>query len=231
MTLNARDVIRETFQESLRRDPKQQRRWIVLVDGNPDQIRSVHRVCKELGVRVTMILDLIHVLEYLWRAAHGFHKDAPEPTEKWVTMYLIDLLSGRAEGLLARRLRRNAKDAGLTGNRRKSIDASARYLVKNTRLLHYDQASRDGLPIAAGVIEGACRYIVRDHLDRCSARWSLPGAEAVLRLRALVTNGDFDAYWAFHLQREYHRLHQTRYAGGKVPCPLPGPRPTLRRVK
>ncbi|MBN2191977.1 MAG: hypothetical protein JW751_04110 [Polyangiaceae bacterium] len=65
MTLNARDVIRETFQEALRRNPKQQRRWIVLVDGNPNQIRFVRRVCKELGVRVTMILDLIQFLEYL----------------------------------------------------------------------------------------------------------------------------------------------------------------------
>lgn len=231
VTLDARDVIREAFQEALRRDPERRRRWVVLVDGNPDQIRSVRRVGKELGVRVTIILDLIHVLEYLWRAAHALHKNAPEAAETWVTMCLIDLLSGRSGGFLARRLRRHAKDAGLTGDRRKGIDACARYLVKNTSLLHYDCALRDGLPIATGVIEGACRYIVRDRLDRCGARWSLRGAEAVLRLRALLTNGDFDAYWAFHLEREYHRVHQTRYAGGVAPCPLPGPRPTLRRVK
>ncbi len=231
VTLDARDVIRDAFQEALRRDPERRRRWVVLVDGNPDQIRSVRRVSQECGVRVTLVLDLIHVLEYLWRAAHAFHKDAPEAAETWVTMCLIDLLSGRSGGFLARRLRRQAQAAGLSGDRRKGVDACARYLVKNTSLLHYDRALRDGLPIATGVIEGARRYLVRHRLDRCGARWSLRGAEAVLRLRTLATNGDFDAYWAFHLEREYHRVHQSRYADGRVPCPLPRARPTFRRAR
>jgi hypothetical protein len=65
--------------------------------------------------------------------------------------------------------------------------------------MHYADALRDGLPIATGVIEGACRYLVKDRMDRTGARWSLTGAEAVLRLRAVRASGDFDAYWQFHL--------------------------------
>jgi hypothetical protein len=61
------------------------------------------------------------------------------------------------------------------------------------------------------VIEGAARHLVKDRMDITGARWSLAGAEAILRLRALVTNRDFDAYWAFHQQQEHHRVHWRRY--------------------
>jgi hypothetical protein len=64
------------------------------------------------------------------------------------------------------------------------IEAAATYSVNQTRELHYDRALADGLPIATGVIESACRYLVQDRMGRTSARGSLQGAEAVLRLRA-----------------------------------------------
>ena len=83
------------------------------------------------------------------------------------------------------------------------VDKACGYLADRTRtrLMHYAEALRDGLPIATGVIEGACRYLVKDRMDRTGARWSLTGAEAVLRLRAVRASGDFDAYWQFHLAR------------------------------
>jgi hypothetical protein len=77
--------------------------------------------------------------------------------------------------------------------------------------LGYDTALAAGWPIATGVIEGACRHLVKDRMDITGARWSLAGAEAILRLRALTANGDFDAYWAFHLRQEHHRVHWRRY--------------------
>ena len=89
---------------------------------------------------------------------------------------------------------------------------------------------RDGLPIATGVIEGA-RYLVKDRMDRTGARWSLTGAEAVLRLRAIRASGDFDEYWQFHLAREHERNHASRYEHGTKPDPLPKPKRRLRRVK
>jgi hypothetical protein len=98
----------------------------------------------------------------------------------------------------------------------------------------YAKALRRGFPIATGVVEGACRYLVKDRMDRTGARWSLAGAEAVLHLRALCTNGDFDEYWRFHLAQQHERNHRTRYASGTVPNPLPdvrSARPKLRRIK
>jgi hypothetical protein len=113
----------------------------------------------------------------------------------------------------------------------KPVERAAKYLIRNTDYLHYDRALAEGLPIATGVIEGACRYLVQDRMGRTGARWSLAGAEAVLRLRALRTSGDFDDYWLFHLAKEHERTHQSRYAEGKVPNPLPPSRPKLRLVK
>jgi hypothetical protein len=111
------------------------------------------------------------------------------------------------------------------------VEKAATYLVKHTRLLHYDRALADGLPIATGVIEGACRYLVQDRMGRTGARWSLTGAEAILRLRALRASGDFDDYWQFHLAKEHARTHASRYASGEIPNPLPPTRPRLRLVK
>ena len=74
-----------------------------------------------------------------------------------------------------------------------------------------------GFPIATGVIEGACRHLVKDRMDITGAKWRLASAEAVLRLRALRSSNDFDDYWKFHEAREYQRNHQALYKNCEVP--------------
>ena len=93
----------------------------------------------------------------------------------------------------------------------------ANYLLKYADFLHYDAYLAAGFPIATGVIEGACRHLVKDRMEVTGARWRLQGAEAVLRLRSLWVSGDFETYWRFHLEQEHKRHHTARYAGGKVP--------------
>lgn len=223
-------MIRQTFEEALRRDPDRRRRWVVLVDGNKDQIATIRAVAREFGVVVTLVLDLIHVLEYLWKASSCFHADGTKDAETWVEQRLIGLLDGQSAGYLAKGMRRNAAARGLAVEDRRAVDDCAGYLVNNRKLLHYDRALRDGLPIGTGVIEGACRYLVKDRMDRTGARWSLEGAEAGLRLRALCTNRDFDTYWAFHLEREHQRTHPSRYERGNVLSPVTASERRLRRV-
>ena len=79
-------------------------------------------------------------------------------------------------------------------------------------MLQYDEYLAAGYPIATGVIEGACRHLVNDRFGITGARWGLQGAEAILRLRALRSSGDFDEYWRFHRRRELERNHLVRYA-------------------
>ena len=88
---------------------------------------------------------------------------------------------------------------------------AAAYLHAKQPYLNYHIALTLGWPIATGVIEGCCRYLGKDRLDITGARWSLPSAEAVLPLRAVIANGDLHEYWQFHLNREYQRTHASRY--------------------
>jgi hypothetical protein len=94
-------------------------------------------------------------------------------------------------------------------------------LLKYGDYLRYDQYLAKGCPIATGVIEGACRHLVKDRMEKTGARWSLEGAEAVLKLRSLYASGDLDEYWAFHLQQEYKRNYEALYENGQVPKPQP----------
>lgn len=224
-------VVDDAFAEATRRDPEHRRHWVVLVDGQRDQIKRVQRAARKFGAEVTIVLDIVHVLEYLWRAAYAFHTAGSEEAETWVRHRLLALLSGTSAGQLAKSLRGMIERHGLDANAAAPVIKCANYLVKNTRWLHYDRALTDGLPIATGVIEGACRYLVQDRMGRTGARWSLTGAEAILRLRALKTSGDFDDYWQFHLDQEHDRVHRSRYADGNVPDPLPRQRPRLTLVK
>lgn len=231
---SARAVIREAFEEALRRDPEKARRWIVLVDGDPKQLRAAKAEARRAGVKVTIVADIVHVIEYIWNAARALFGGSNAKAEKWVEDRLLALLAGRSGGDVARTIRWwEARNKKLDDAAHMAIDTTCGYLADRTRtrLLRYKDALRDGLPIATGVIEGACRHVVKDRMDRTGARWSLTGAEAVLRLRALRASKDFDAYWAFHLEREKDRNHASRYEHREIPDPLPAPKPRLRRVK
>jgi hypothetical protein len=227
----AQQVVDDAFAEGLRRDPERKRRWVVLVDGQRDQIERVKRAAKKHGVEITIVLDIVHVLEYLWRAAYAFCAEGTPEAETWVENRLLALLSGRSAGEIAKGLRAMIVRHVLDAKAAKPVVKCASYLVKNARWLHYDRALADGLPIATGVIEGACRHLVQDRMGRTGARWSLTGAEATLRLRALRASGDFDDYWQFHLAKEHERTHASRYADGVVPTPAPASQPRLRIVK
>ena len=183
-----------------------------MVDGSEAQLRRVQRSARAHGVSPTIVLDVVHVIEYLWKAAYAFHDEGSRAAEAWVRERLLQILRGRAPHVAAG-MRRSATLRGLTKRRRKPVDTAADYLLKYKRYLRYDEYLARGLPIATGVIEGACRHLIQDRLGITGARWSLQGAEAVLRLRALRASGDFDEYWRFHEAADQKR----NYGGGIRP--------------
>jgi len=209
-------IIEQAFEEALRRDPKRTKQWIALVDGNSTQLGLLSVAAEDYAVDLVVILDIIHVLEYLWDAAWAFHTEGDRRAEAWVQERLIGILRGHSSRVAAG-LTRSATLRGLSAKHREPIDRCAHYLLKYRDFLRYDQYLAAGYPIATGVIEGACRYLVKDRMEITGARWSLAGAEAVLQLRSLRASNDFDEYWEFHLQQEYRRNHAGRYADGKVP--------------
>jgi hypothetical protein len=204
-------VIDDAFHAALLRDPEMTRRWVVLVDGCPHQLRRIRQVAASYGVEVFIVLDIIHVAETLWKAAWCLFDKGDPAADEWVSARLLRLLEGRVSGV-ASGMRRSATLRELTAQQREKLDECASFLLKHKALLNYAEALACGYPIATGVIEGACRHLVQDRMGITGARWSLKGGEAVLRLRALYTSGDLKEYWAFHKQRELERNHLRHFA-------------------
>ena len=219
------EVVAEATLEAERQDPEHGKRWVALVDGAEPQLDLVEASAAAYGVDVTVILDIIHVVEYVWKAAHVFHREGSPELACWAWTRVRGILEGKASKVAAA-MRRAATVAGFSSDTRKPVDTCADYLLKYAPYLHYDRYLAAGYPIATGVIEGACRYLVRDRIELTGARWRLVGAEAVLKLRALRASRDFDAYWDFHEAREYQRNHAQRYLDGIAPpVTEPPPRP------
>jgi hypothetical protein len=209
-------VIAAGFAEAERRDPHHTRTWIALVDGNAHQIDRIRVEARSRKITIPIIVDFIHVLEYLWKAAWCFHAEGDPNAEHWVQTHARQILAGRA-GIVAAAIRRKATYQNLDPATRKAADTAAGYLLAHKPYLDYPTALDRGWPIATGVIEGACRHLIKDRMDITGARWSLDGAEAILKLRTLISNGDFDRYWTWHLTQEQQRVHHSRYLSGIIP--------------
>jgi hypothetical protein len=213
---DAATVIADAFDEAERRDPDHARTWVGLVDGNAHQIDRLTAEADQRGIDLTILVDFVHVIEYVWGAAWCFFDEGDSAAETWVHRQLTDILEGHARKVAAR-IRRKATRAGLQASARTNVDTAAAYLVNKAPYLDYPTALARGWPIATGVIEGACRHLIKDRLDRTGARWSVEGAEAVLKLRAIISNGHWDQYWTHHLTKEHERVHQSRYANNEIP--------------
>ena len=196
------------FDHAQQRDPAHQRRWIVLADGDNHQIDRIHAEAHARGVDVVIIVDFIHILEYLWRAAEDLHPTGPGRAG-FVAHTARDLLEGHTPRVILD-LNTHLDTLTQAGTKAPGLKRCIAYLTAKAPYLIYHIALTMGWPIATGVIEGACRYLVKDRMAITGARWSLPGAEAVLLLRAVITNGDFDAYWKYHIQQEHQRTHTSR---------------------
>jgi hypothetical protein len=191
--------------EVLRRDPERTKPLVFLSDGDP----ALHEHQEEfLPAGAVCILDLFHVLEYLWKAAWCFFEEASEKSraEAWVEAKLRALLEGRVASVI-RGLRVLATRRGLRGQARKTVEQVTGYLERNRERLKYDEYLAAGYPIGSGVVEGACRHLVKDRLERAGMRWRRQGAQAMLDLRATYLNGEWEAFWTYHVEKEDDRLY------------------------
>lgn len=208
---SSEQVTADLFREARRRDPEQRRTWVVLVDGDRHQIARAKAEAKRVGAKITLVVDFIHVLEYIWKAAWCFFDKGDPGAERWVLERARRILDGKSSDVAAG-IGRSATLRKIPADERKAVDQCVAYLRKNRPMLRYDRYLAAGLPIATGVVEGACRHLIVDRMDITGARWSIAGAEAILRLRSLRSSGDFDEYWRFHLACELRRTHTEKYA-------------------
>jgi hypothetical protein len=209
-------VIADGFDEATRRDPGHELTWVALVDGNNAQLAAIHAEAERRQVTVHVVVDFLHVLQYLWLATNSFFEPGDPEGRDWLLDRAREVLAGHARQVAAG-IRRRATANGYDADERRGADTAAGYLTAKAPYLDYATAMAHGWPIATGVIEGACRHLIMDRFDIGGARWGLDGAEALLALRAVVTNGDFDNYWAFHLDQERQRNHYDKFAKTYTP--------------
>jgi len=191
--------------EVLRRNPDGKKLVIFLSDGE----RALHeRQGEYLPEGVICILDLFHVLEYLWKAAWCFFDEATQKREahQWVTERLRRLLEGKV-GTVIGGMRQMMTKRGLKGTKRKTIRAVTGYFERNRDRMRYDEYLAAGYPIGSGVVEGTCRHLVKDRMERAGMRWHPDGAQAMLDLRATYLNGEWEAFWSYHVEQEDQRLY------------------------
>jgi hypothetical protein len=208
-----RDVtIGKILDEADRRDPGHLRTWIALVDGDVHQLGLIQAQAAARGVTLAIVIDFIHVLEYLWKAAWCFHPPRDPAMEDWVTAQALDILHGRAAGVITRIRQLAAEHPPKPGGEHaRIIRRTLSYLQNKQAFMDYPRALANGWPIATGVIEGACRHLVADRMGITGARWGLEGAQAILWLRAIAASGDTGAYWDWHITQEHQRNHLSRY--------------------
>src|SRR5438105_3867856 len=111
------------------------------------------------------VLDLLHVTPRLWKAAHVFHQEGSQAAEDFVRERVLRVLQGKAAGVV-RGLREMATKHGLSGAKKKTIATVCAYLDANVERMRYDEYLRAGYPIASGAVEGACRHLVKDRMER-----------------------------------------------------------------
>ncbi len=152
------------------------------------------------------ILDLFHVMERLWTAAHCFHAEGSDAAEEFVADRLRGLLEGRV-GHVIGGLRQRLTKHQLSGSPRKTLESVITYLENNRDHMHYDKYMNPGFPIGSGVAEGACRHLVKDRLEQTGMRWTVQGAQATLHLRATYLNDQWDEFIEDRIEREQTRLY------------------------
>lgn len=200
------EVIAEVVKEVKRVDPNGSKTHVALCDGERALQKRILPALQGVVPTVLLILDLMHALEKLWKVAHCLYPEGSVEATAWVKERTLRLLKGEVIQVV-KGMRHSATRRGLSGTKRETVDRVAKYLRRNRDYMKYDEYLEKGLPIASGCVEGACKNLIKDRMERSGMRWGLDGGEAMIRLRSLYLSGDLDDYWDFHLAEETRRLY------------------------
>lgn len=193
-------------QEVVERTAAVQRPIILLMDGQESLWNAGLEYLPEQQFEVTEILDLLHAVSYVWQAAHLFHPTGSSAALRLVRKQVNRILSGKVENVILS-LRRMAWRRRLSGKRLEDLERICGYFRNNAERMAYDEYLAAGYPIASGVIEGACRTVVNDRMERSGMRWVFEGAHAMLGLRSIHLSGLWNDFITFYIARESQRLY------------------------
>jgi len=151
-----------------------------------------------------MIIDIYHVMEYLWEAAYVFNKEGSLEAESYMSNLLEKLLHGKIEEVIIE-LKASLKQ--LSKGKKEKLRKVITYLENGKEHMRYDLYLIKGYPVGSGVVEGACRHLVKDRMEQSGMHWTIAGAEAMLGMRSIQINKMVPIYWQYHIAKERKRLY------------------------
>ena len=187
------------------RDPEGKSPLVIVMDG----ARYFWKKAKEIFPEAVMVLDLYHVMERLWVIAHVFFPEGSEEAEGYVEKILLGILRGRT-GRVVGGIQQKATKLGISGEKKKRLMKALRYLKNNKEYMRYDQYLAEGYPIGSGVVEGACRHLVKDRMELSGMTWTVEGAQAMLWLRARAINEEWKDFHAYRAEKVMANLYPWR---------------------
>jgi hypothetical protein len=201
--INAKHVVFDWLAKELQqRDPHEKRTVVAIMDGeNKLRDLQVLKLKRAIG-----ILDIWHVTEYLWELAYCFHRDGSKEAEAFVETYLRKLLEGKVYRVIGG-IRQMATKRDLPDSKWNKVEDCLAYFAAQSTYMKYDEYLAAGYPIGSGVVEGACRHLVKDRMELAGMRWRIAGAQAILSLRAIYVNEDWEAFHADRVQTEQRKLY------------------------
>jgi hypothetical protein len=193
------------------RDPKEKSDIFLLIDGEKALEKGLLAELKnrKWKNRISGIcLDIIHVTEYLWEFGSALFGEKSSKRSVWVKKQLLSILnskSGYVAGAMKQILTKNKK---LSISKREKMKKVIKYFENHKHMMNYKKYLEKGMPIASGVIEGACRSLVKDRMDCAGMKWTKEGANSILELRSVKQNGCWEHYWEHYIQTEKKRLYK-----------------------
>jgi hypothetical protein len=202
--VNAKDVIFDWLaNEVQQRDPHDHRTVIAIMDGET-KLRDLQEL--KIG-RAIGILDIWHATEYLWKLAYCFHREGSDEAEAFVETYLRKLLEGKVGRVIGGIRQMATKRGDLSKPKLEKLEQYLNYFAERSEYMKYDEYLAAGYPIGSGVVEGACRHLVKDRMEQTGMRWRIAGAQAILTLRAIYVNDDWEEFHADRIQNEQRKLY------------------------
>jgi hypothetical protein len=208
-TLEGKDTAFDRLAERVaQREGKHTQQRVALTDGDEALQNQAHDRLSKFNP----VLDIIHASEYLWDAANAVLGETHPDRTAWVGEQLLYMLSGKTTALI-QTLESMAHDSSLSPPQRQALNKSVGYYQRNLPYMRYDRYLARGWPIGTGVVEGACGHLVKDRMEQSGMRWMQTGAQAILDLRSVRINDDWDGYQRFRRQRQHQRLYGSYPAG------------------
>lgn len=197
-------AIRELAKRAARRLGKHTRECIALTDGSEPLQKQILTHLPGF----VLILDIIHAVEYLWKAGTALYGETDPHRAEWVEAQTLDLLSSHTD-LVIQRFEEKAATLRPASQAAKTLRQVANYFRRNQSYMDYAEYLRRGWPIGTGVIEGTCRHLVKDRCELSGMLWTVDGAEALLALRAVIENEDWDDFHSFRRTQRHKDLYGT----------------------